>query len=159
MSERLNGAELFNLFMHPEATAGEVARMDLEALARKVAYRREKKVTQDANNADLSDDEIAQTILDYAHSVPPNTKVIPPREERSLVVARNECLALLFLILVGAFVSIRGWVAYDRGEIWDLALPFVPLGLVGLAVLILIGLAVTVRSFVRFRRLRSRRTR
>ena len=152
MGEELGGAELFELLMRPETTIGEVAEMDLGTLAQKVGYRRKWKAQRKAISGALTDEQIAQAILDYARSVSPGPNVNPPTKAPSPAAARSEFLSRLFLTAGGIFLGIWGWVAYDKGQMWDLLAGYAPAGFIILGLLVLVGLAWTARSFVRFRR-------
>jgi hypothetical protein len=83
MSEGLNGAELFKLFMHPRATVAEIAAMDLETLTAKVEYRRRRKVPPGAVSPVTTDEEIARAILAYARGALPGTATVAPVEEQA----------------------------------------------------------------------------
>jgi hypothetical protein len=82
MSEGLNGAELFKLFMHPKATVAEIAAMDLETLTSKVKYRRRRKVPPGAVSPATTDEEIARAILAYARGALTDTSTVAPIEEQ-----------------------------------------------------------------------------
>jgi hypothetical protein len=66
----LDGAELFAVFMHPRATAAEIASLDVDALTKEVTYRRKKKAAPGAVDPTLTDEQIARAILDYVRTAP-----------------------------------------------------------------------------------------
>jgi len=76
MSETVTGAELARLILRRGTTAAEVAAMDVEDVAKVVAYRRRKKARGPVDPA-LTDDQIARAILEYAQSDPSDWSVAP----------------------------------------------------------------------------------
>jgi hypothetical protein len=51
--------------------------MDLESLTRSVAYRRQKKIPPGAVSPNMTDEQIARAILEYAQSDPGDWPVLP----------------------------------------------------------------------------------
>ena len=121
MSETMTGAELARLILRRGTTAAEVAAMDLESLTRLVAYRRQKKIPSGAVSPNMTDEQIARTILEYAQSDPGDWPVAP-----RATTSKRACGPGLLGALgggVGAvvFVVLGLFVVWDAGCIGEWA--------------------------------------
>jgi hypothetical protein len=77
MTETVTGVELARLILRRGTTAAEVAAMDVESLTRLVEERRPKEVPRGTVSPNMTDEQIARAILEYAQSDPSDWPVAP----------------------------------------------------------------------------------
>jgi ribosomal protein L40E len=114
--EASDGARLFASLLPSSVTAGEIAGKDVESLTRFVAHRRRTKVAPGAVHPALTDEQIADAILDYARSAPPDLRVgqAPRAKSRKASplglwitwVFANELAAAMYLVLLAIAASL-----------------------------------------------------
>jgi uncharacterized protein YjbI with pentapeptide repeats len=161
--EPLDGEALFHLLVHPRATAGEIAAMDVEALTQSVAYRRKRKVAPGAVDPALTNEGIAEAILGYVRAAPPDTRArqaergtfadaVPVGIDivRSAHGPRGLQIARIAVVVVGLVAMFAPW-GRDEGVIatgWSSALFFTLLSC-GVLGLLYAGLLLYIQSVLK----------